>query len=344
MMKKGLISVVVPVYKTEKYLDRCINSIVNQTYRDLEIFLIDDGSPDRCSQICDEWAEKDSRIRVFHKTNEGQGIARNVGISNANGEYICFFDSDDYIAPRTIEKAYGQACAEQAQVVVFGIENVDSFGKTISCFEPDNSVPTFRGRQVMEEFFPELMAPNPFGDGRKRFYMSACLMMYSLDVIRSCGWQFVSERVIISEDVYSLAGLFKYVESVTVLPEALYYCCANEQSFSRKYRPGKYQKIRFCYQKTIELCQRLGYSEDVLHRVSKPYLANVLGTLKQEVAAPLKLAERKKNIRVIIDDEVLQRVLEANKKDKVSITRRIMYFAMRNRLYGLCYFLLWSKQ
>ena len=196
----------------------------------------------------------------------------------------------------------------------------------------------------MEEFFPELMASNPLGDGKKRFYMSACLMMYSMNVIRGCEWRFVSEREIISEDVYSLTALFKYINSVAILPKALYYCCVNDQSFSRKYWPGKYQRIKYCYQKTIELCQDLGYSVDVQHRVSKPYLANVVGTLKQEMAAPLPLRERKKNIRAIIDDDVLQKVLTDNRRDKVSAACRIMYFAMRNRLYAFCYFLLWAKK
>ena len=101
-MQQGLISVVLPVYHTERYLDRCVTSVVNQTYSNLEIILVDDGSPDRCPQMCDEWAKKDSRIRVVHKQNAGLGMARNSGIEAATGEYICFFDSDDYVALDTI--------------------------------------------------------------------------------------------------------------------------------------------------------------------------------------------------------------------------------------------------
>ena len=96
-------SIVVPIYNVEKYLDRCIKSIVSQTYGNLEILLVDDGSPDDCPRVCDEWAEKDSRIKVVHKLNAGLGYARNTGIENATGKYICFFDSDDYIEPDTID-------------------------------------------------------------------------------------------------------------------------------------------------------------------------------------------------------------------------------------------------
>ena len=92
-----LISIIVPVYGVEKYINQCIKSIVYQTYKNLEIILVDDGSPDKCPEICDEWAKKDSRIKVIHKENGGQADARNVGLSVAKGDYIGFVDADDYI-------------------------------------------------------------------------------------------------------------------------------------------------------------------------------------------------------------------------------------------------------
>ena len=97
-MEKDLISVIVPVYKVEKYLEKCIESVLKQTYTNLQIILVDDGSPDNCGKICDEYAKKDSRIEVIHKANGGLSDARNVGISKAKGRYIGFVDSDDYIA------------------------------------------------------------------------------------------------------------------------------------------------------------------------------------------------------------------------------------------------------
>lgn len=96
-MEKNRISVIVPIYNVEKYLDRCVESIVNQTYKNLEIILVDDGSPDSCPQMCDEWAKKDKRIRVVHQVNKGGAEARNVGLDIATGDFIAFVDSDDYI-------------------------------------------------------------------------------------------------------------------------------------------------------------------------------------------------------------------------------------------------------
>ena len=101
---KPLVSIIVPVYKVEKYLDRCVESLVNQTYKNIEIILVDDGSPDNCPEMCDAWAQKDSRIVVIHKENGGVSSARNKGLESARGEWIWFVDSDDYVELFALEK------------------------------------------------------------------------------------------------------------------------------------------------------------------------------------------------------------------------------------------------
>ncbi len=101
-MNEPLVSVIVPIYKVEKYLDKCVGSITDQSYKNLEIILVDDGSPDNCPAMCDGWAERDSRIKVIHNQNSGVSSARNSALDMAAGEYICFVDSDDFIEPNTI--------------------------------------------------------------------------------------------------------------------------------------------------------------------------------------------------------------------------------------------------
>ena len=115
------ISVIVPVYKVEKYLDRCVESIVNQTYKNLEIILVDDGSPDNCPVMCDEWAEKDERIRVIHKENGGLADARNAGMNIATGDYIGFVDSDDWIEPNMYEVLLKNALKYDADISRCGL-------------------------------------------------------------------------------------------------------------------------------------------------------------------------------------------------------------------------------
>ena len=121
MNSQPKISVIVPVYKTEGLLDRCVESIVGQTYKNLEIILVDDGSPDNCPAMCDEWAEKDSRIRVIHKENGGLCSARNAGMDIATGDYLGFVDSDDCIEPDMYQLLVENAVSTQADISRCGI-------------------------------------------------------------------------------------------------------------------------------------------------------------------------------------------------------------------------------
>ena len=122
-----MISVIVPVYKAEKYLHRCVDSILAQTYTDFELLLIDDGSPDNCGAICDEYAAKDSRVRVFHKKNGGVSSARNLGLDNARGEYVTFCDSDDYVGEDWLV-VYSEAIKEILDFAIQGIFYINNKG------------------------------------------------------------------------------------------------------------------------------------------------------------------------------------------------------------------------
>ena len=126
-----LISIIVPVYKVEKYLDKCVESIVNQTYKNLEIILVDDGSPDNCPKMCDDWAKKDKRIIVIHKENGGLSDARNAGMKIASGEYIAFVDSDDWIDNEYIQSMYEVAKKYDSKFVACNIRLTDELGNSL---------------------------------------------------------------------------------------------------------------------------------------------------------------------------------------------------------------------
>ena len=122
MVSVPLVSVIVPIYKVENYLDECVDSIRNQSYTNLEIILVDDGSPDNCPAICDNYAKLDNRIRVIHKQNGGLSSARNAGMDNATGEYVIFVDSDDLISYNTIKDVVNFSILENADIVSYGLE------------------------------------------------------------------------------------------------------------------------------------------------------------------------------------------------------------------------------
>ncbi len=337
-----LVSVIIPIYNVEKYLNQCIESVVNQTYANLEILLIDDGSPDRCPQICDDWGQKDGRVQVIHKENTGLGMARNTGIEIATGKYICFFDSDDYVAENTIEHAVALAEKESADVVVFGMTRTDINGNAINQRIPVTKKDVYSGREVQEIFLANLIGANPNTGENTYLTTSACMALYSSDLIHRAHWRFVSERDVISEDVYSLLELYRYVNKVAVLKEALYFYRDNNTSLSTSYREDRYEASKSFYLKCVKLCESSGYSEDAKKRCMSPFLGNAISAMKQEVnAQSLGLAIG--NLKKIIDDAIMQEVMWRKKDDKVSLKVKLLFWAIRNKHYTLCYVLLYAQ-
>lgn len=147
-----LISVIVPVYNVEKYLARCVESIRKQTYQNLEIILVDDGSPDECPRICDQFALADARIRVIHKPNGGLSDARNAGIEAASGTYIGFVDSDDYIHPQMYMDLWKSLKDENADIAVCGVKKVSEEDREVPG-SPENSVRVYSGREAVANLF-----------------------------------------------------------------------------------------------------------------------------------------------------------------------------------------------
>lgn len=343
-MQTGLVSVVLPIYNVEKYLDRCLNSVVNQTYQNLEIILVDDQSPDNCPQLCEQWAQKDSRIKVVHKENAGLGMARNTGIENATGEYICFFDSDDYIEPDTVEKCYTMATQTQADVVSYGFYNVDSKGSVVSAHIPCCEKTIFSGNEILEEFLPDLLAADPQTGKAAELWLSACGALYSLELIRKTGWRFVSEREIISEDVYSLMEFYSHVKKAAVIKEAFYYYCENGSSLTHTYRPDRYGKLCHFYRVCMELCDKLGYSQRIRRRLDRVTLSYVIAALKQEASAPRPLKDRAAAVRQMVKDSVMQQAVKHGKSQLDNKGRKILYFAVEHGLSGLCLLLSMLKK
>ena len=146
-MQEDLISVIVPVYKVENFLKRCVDSIINQTYRNLEIILVDDGSPDNCGRICDEYQKRDSRVRVIHKDNGGLSDARNAGIEIATGQFLGFVDSDDYIAPDMYEHLYSILVNNNADISVCSASIVQEGGRPE--YTDDEKILVFHGQGIL---------------------------------------------------------------------------------------------------------------------------------------------------------------------------------------------------
>lgn len=161
-MGQALISVIIPCYNVERYLDECVASVCAQSYTNIEILLVDDGSTDSTPALCDAWAQRDSRIRVLHKQNGGQSAARNAAWEQATGEYLFFLDSDDYIVETALETLLGIACESGADFVISGFHKVSEQGEIIST----KVFPDARGlhyKEFADGLFKNTFVPSPWG-------------------------------------------------------------------------------------------------------------------------------------------------------------------------------------
>lgn len=150
MKKNPLISVIVPIYKVEDYLERCVDSIINQSYSNLEIILVDDGSPDNCPQICDNYAKQDSRVKVVHKVNGGLSDARNAGMEIATGDYISFIDSDDYVHTDMLNILLNVMLKENCEIAQCGTVKFNE-GETVALNKIDYKVKVYNNKEALKE-------------------------------------------------------------------------------------------------------------------------------------------------------------------------------------------------
>ncbi len=169
-------SVIVPVYKVEEYLEKCVQSILAQTERDFELILVDDGSPDRCGALCDSLAQTDPRIRVIHQENQGLGGARNTGIREARGDWLLLVDSDDWIEPKILEKAMEAGLREEADLVMFAFRTVDEQGRELGVFRED--MPKERGIGLQEHKEALLTAPCAWNKLYRRSFFQGTGLAY----------------------------------------------------------------------------------------------------------------------------------------------------------------------
>ena len=213
-MNQGLVSIIVPVYKAEKYIHQCIDSLLTQTYRNIEVILVDDGSPDNCGKICDEYAAKDSRVKVIHQQNGGVSVARQTGIDHATGEYSIHADPDDWVELNMIEELVAKAVADNADIVICDFYRESKSEKTYDCQNPGDDL---SASAVLRKILSQ------------QLHGSCCNKLVNRSRIEGIG--FTPEDLCILEDeLYNIRILARKIK-VSYLPKAFYhYRVENEHS------------------------------------------------------------------------------------------------------------------
>ena len=247
------ISVIVPVYNAEKYISRCVDSILSQTLSDFELLLVDDGSKDKSGSICDLYAQKDDRIHVLHKENGGVSSARNAGIEKAKGQYLLFVDSDDFIKPDLLSNLLETSC----DLVICGFEKLDERGKHLFTIQFPNL--TYRQREDIDFAFmyKSLMLYSPY------------CKLFRTDYIQENGIRF-DPTVTWGEDGMFIADYLRYVNSIIVKDYCGYYYIGYdaENSLATKIRPNIVEMIErsrgYCIEKATSYAPEQATISDII--------------------------------------------------------------------------------
>ena len=217
---KPLVSIIVPVYNVEKYICQCIDSILNQTYENLEVILVDDGSPDNCGKICDEYAQFDKRVRVIHKENGGLSSARNAGLDAAKGDYIAFIDSDDYIAADMFATMLDIAIKDNADMVKCGFKEFDDksiITKKVGFDKQEVLENDETGSALMDLYFGSVL------------YKIACNAIY----VRDMAIKVRFPEGLVNEDNYSAGMYLFYAKRIVCINKEFYFYRNNQNGLSK---------------------------------------------------------------------------------------------------------------
>lgn len=338
MANKDLITIIVPVYNVEQYLDRCIKSLVDQTYQYLQIILVDDESPDRCPQMCDEWVKKDSRIEVIHKLNSGLGLSRNEGLKKAKGKYVCFVDSDDYIHESTIMELYLKIEESKAEVCYYGC--VDVIDGSESSKNPPQKL-YYLGDEVQIEFAAKLIGNSP-SDSEPLFSgLSACYAFYNTKFLKDNKIEFHSERdQYISEDMIFNLTVCSFAKSITILPKSLYYyVIRRNDSLRSTYRSDRFDKNKLMYMKLIEFSEKFNLGQDGHFRAQKYLLQATIACIKLELTANKNRKQTIKLLNKYTEDQTIKEILKKYPINLLPFKQRIFCLFLKFNNKKILYFL-----
>ena len=329
-MDKCLISIVVPVFNTEQYIYRCVNSILEQTYKNIEIILIDDGSRDGSGIICDQLAEANDTITVIHKKNEGLGVARNTGIKNASGKYITFIDSDDYISVDHINNLINALVINKADACYGGHTKVN--GNDEVRYLNALSGESFEGDALIKEIIPRMCGQT--GSRDDCIQMSVCMAMYSLDLIRREGIRFVSERQFVSEDLIFNLDYISHSKKVCFSSDTGYFYWFNDTSLSHSYLPDRFEKSKVMLHEVSSKTKELGIYDECEQRIINSLLVNTRVSLQSEQKQSHIVGIRKtyRKFSSIIKDEELHGIMSRYNSDGVRVQARIVNYFIFHRV------------
>lgn len=333
---KVKVSIIVPVYNVEKYLKRCLNSLIKQTLQEIEIIIVNDGSTDNSLAICKEFENIDKRIKVYSKNNEGLGLTRNYGISKCNGKYIAFVDSDDFVSLDFYEKMYTNIEENNTDAVFAEFRNhrndgTDSVGEKNSFKEDIVS--------TKEYLYNILHVKNESLYGKDYLNMSVWRSLYKREIIEKYNIKFESERKFISEDILFNIDFCEVSNKISFQKDTYYYYCYNSDSLTKKYKKNRFEMDLILYEEIIRRMKKYNdYNSKIKCGIDNFFLGYLRAVIKDEVFCQEKTKPEKINrIKEILNNNSVRKILKNREYD--TFTRKIyddlMYFKQIYIIYYL---------
>lgn len=329
-MEQELISIIVPVYNVEPYLEKCVLSILNQTYRKLEVLLIDDGSSDSSGKICDDLSIKDKRIKVWHIKNSGPSNARNLGIANSNGTYLMFVDADDWLNLNTCEITLNKALLTKAEIVFFywqkeHLNNTfkEKYFEQNSDFIEKNDV-AFLKRRCIGLIDNELNNPV-----KTDTFNTPWAKLYSTKFLKNSKVFFTERKKVGMEDVLFNIELFQYTNNIALVPQYFYHYRTDNPSSATK-TDTENLTLKF-----INLFNAIKVS-DSKHQLAYQNRIGVSAiNIMLSITAPvyrISLAKRLENTRSFLNEEIFKNALNQLTVNFMPIHWKVFFFFAKNNL------------
>jgi len=340
-MRAVEISVIIPVYQAEKSLSKCIESIRNQTFKDWEVILINDGSTDNSGSICEAYADLDKRIKVIHQENAGVSASRNLGIEKATGSYICFVDSDDYIDKDMLLKLYEAIQEQESHLSCCGFKRVFYHGEQIK--KEVDVLPACGDIQDEEAFKAQ------FGLLYEKTLLGAVYCkLYRTAVIKQHKVRFCSD-IYIGEDFLFNQGYLQYGFQISIINQPLYhYICKDNGSLTKKVDFNKEQYNRILFKKSREFCENKGIWEETKTYISKLYLRGCFINIEQIFGADIhiKVREKIKYVKKITASSETKEALKIKKKKDPEYQLYRIFLKSKNTIFimSFAYFRLVLKK
>lgn len=331
---KPFISIIVPIYNVEKYLDRCIQSLRNQTLKNIEIILVDDGSPDNCPALCDEYARQDSRIVVIHKKNAGLGFARNSGLEIAKGQYIAFVDSDDYVSTNMYEQLYNETYKQDFDIVYCGVNAQKSNGNIIQEHITDRIIT----KNEIIDLLSNMIACDVSIKQERSEPMSVWHCIYKKEIIDKYQIRFMSEREILSEDIIFDIQILPHCKTIRFIPQALYNYCYNGISLSQTFKRDKLKQ-------NFNLLKKMFYSLDeqgLSHlrvRALRLFIGYNRGFLKSIFLSHYTYQEKKTLCHELYENKGWNFVFQYYPISQMPIFHKIILLTIKYRLFFIHFIL-----